>query len=121
MFPREIFFWRAYPFVRPLVFRRWVVFLFTTELAMERGITDDYYTDRRVPSVRPSVIISPTKLIPVTNRISPSVKLFNGVVQPRELQDFIKADHVENHAEPCKAMRITKANKRSVDPIAIFH
>jgi hypothetical protein len=96
-------------------------FLFATELATERGITDDYYTNGHVPSVRPSVIISPMKFIPVTNGISLSVKLFNGVVQPRELQDFIKADHVENHAEPCKAMHITKANKRSVDPIAIFH
>jgi hypothetical protein len=47
---------------------------------MKRGITDDYYTDGRVPSVSPSVIISPTEFIPVTDRISPSVKLFNGVV-----------------------------------------
>ena len=51
-------------------------FLFATELAMEMGVTDDYYTDGRVPSV----IISPTEFIPVTDRISPSVKLFNGVV-----------------------------------------
>ena len=50
------------------------------ELATKRGITDDYYTDGRVPSVSPSVIISPTEFIPVTDRISPSVKLFNGVV-----------------------------------------
>jgi len=53
-----------------------VFFLFATELAMEMGVTDDYYTDGRVPSV----IISPTEFIPVTDRISPSVKLFNGVV-----------------------------------------
>jgi len=45
----------------------------------EIGVTDDYYTDGRVPSVRPSVIISPTEFIPVTDEISPSVKLFNGV------------------------------------------
>jgi len=50
------------------------------ELATKRGITDDYYTDGRVPSVSPSVIISPTEFIPVTDRISLSVKLFNGVV-----------------------------------------
>ena len=50
------------------------------ELATKRGITDDYYTDGRVPSVSPSVIISPTEFIPVTDRISSSVKLFNGVV-----------------------------------------
>jgi hypothetical protein len=55
-------------------------FLFATELATERGITDNYYTDRRVSSGRPSVIISPMEFIPVTNGMSPSVKLFNGVV-----------------------------------------
>jgi hypothetical protein len=47
---------------------------------MERVVTDDYYTDGRVLSVRPSVIISPTAFIPDTDGISPSVKLFNGVV-----------------------------------------
>jgi hypothetical protein len=83
MFPREKKIWRgAYPSVRPSVFRRWVFFLFARELATEMGVTDDYYTDGRVPLVRPSVIISPTKCIPVTDGISPSVKLFNGVVEP---------------------------------------
>jgi hypothetical protein len=48
------------------------------------GVTDDYYTDGRVLSVRPSVIISPTKLIPGIDRSSPSVKLFNGVVKLQE-------------------------------------
>jgi hypothetical protein len=42
---------------------------------MEMGVTDG-----RVPSVRPSVMISLTEFIPVTDGISPSVKLFNGVV-----------------------------------------
>jgi hypothetical protein len=46
------------------------------KLAMERGVTDDCYTDGRGPSV----IILPTECIPVTDGISPSVKLFNGVV-----------------------------------------
>jgi hypothetical protein len=55
-------------------------FLFAIELATEMGFTDDCYTDGRVPSVRPSGIISPTDFIPVTDGISPSVKLFNGVV-----------------------------------------
>ena len=58
MFPQEKFFWRAYPSVRPSVFRWWIVFLFATELATEREFTDDYYTDG----------------------VGPSVKLFNGVV-----------------------------------------
>ena len=81
MFPRETFFLaRAYPSVRPSVFRRWVFFLFATDLATKMGVTDNWYTDERVPSVRPSVIISPTDFIPVTDGISPSVKLFNGVV-----------------------------------------
>jgi hypothetical protein len=51
-------------------------FLFATELATKREVTDDYYTDGRVPSI----IISPTEFIPVIDGISPSVKLFNGVV-----------------------------------------
>jgi len=77
MFKRESFFLaRAYPSVRPSMFRRWVFFLFATDLATEMGVTDDWYTDRRGPSV----IILPTDFIPVTDRISPSVKLFNGVV-----------------------------------------
>jgi hypothetical protein len=67
----------VYPSVRPSV---GVFFLFAIELATEMGITDDYYTDGRVPSVRPSVIISPTEFITITDRISPSVKMFNGVV-----------------------------------------
>jgi hypothetical protein len=52
------------------------VFLFATDLATKMGVTDDWYTDGRVPSV----IISPTDFIPVTDGISPSIKLFNGVV-----------------------------------------
>ena len=81
MFPRETFFLaRAYPSVRPSVFRRWMFFLFATDLAMEMEVTDDWYTDGRVPSVRPSVIISPTDFIAVTDRISLLVKLVNGVV-----------------------------------------
>ena len=42
MFPRETFFLaRAYPSVRPSVFRWWVFFLFATDLATEMGVTDD--------------------------------------------------------------------------------
>jgi hypothetical protein len=44
------------------------------------GFTDDWYTDGRVPLVRPSVIIVPTDFIACTDGISPSVKLVNGVV-----------------------------------------
>jgi hypothetical protein len=89
IFPRETFFLaRTYPFVRPSVFRQWVFFLFATELVTERGVTNDYYTDGRVPLVTPSVIISPTEFIPVTDGISPSVKLFNGVVN--SLQNYLK-------------------------------
>jgi hypothetical protein len=47
------------------------------------GIIDEYYTNGLIPSVRPSGIISPTKFMPVTDRISPSVKLFNSVVHYR--------------------------------------
>jgi hypothetical protein len=52
-------------------------FLFAIELAMKRRFTDDYYTD----GPGPSVSISPTECIPVTDRNIPSVKLFNGVVK----------------------------------------
>jgi hypothetical protein len=62
-----------------------VFFLLATELATEMGFTEDCYTDGHVPSVMPSVIISPTDFIPVTNGRSPSVKLFNGVVNPNGL------------------------------------
>jgi len=44
------------------------------------GVTDDCYTDGRVPSVKPLVIISPTDFIVFTDGISPSVKLDNVVV-----------------------------------------
>jgi hypothetical protein len=77
MFPRENFF-----FARVSVCKTvggWF-FLFATELATEREVTDDYYTDGRVPSMKSSVIILPTEFIPVTGGISPSVELFNGVV-----------------------------------------
>jgi hypothetical protein len=57
-----------------------VFFLFATDLATEIGVTDDWYIDGRVSSVRPLGIISPTDFIPVIDVISPSVKLFNGVV-----------------------------------------
>jgi hypothetical protein len=43
-------------------------------------VTDDCYTDGHVPSVKPSVIISPTDFIAFTDGISPSVKLDNVVV-----------------------------------------
>jgi hypothetical protein len=82
MFPRENYFFDAGVSVYKTVGVPSVgdFFLFATELATERGVTDNYYTDGRVTSVRPSVIILPTELIPCTNGISPSVKLFNGVV-----------------------------------------
>ena len=81
MFPRETFFWRArIRLYYRRCFRRWVVFLFATELATEMGFTDDCYTDGLVPSVSPSVLFSPTDFIAVTDGMSPSVKLDNVVV-----------------------------------------
>ena len=67
MFTRETFFLaHAYPSVRLSV----GFFLFATDLATEMRVTDDWYTDGCGPSVRPSVIISPTDFIPVTDGIS---------------------------------------------------
>jgi len=65
-----------------------VVFLFATDLATEMRFTDDCFTDGRVPSVSPSVLLSvspsvlfsPTDFIAVTDGINPSVKLDNVVV-----------------------------------------
>jgi hypothetical protein len=57
-----------------------VFFIFATDLATEMSFTDDWYTDGRVPLVRPSVIIVPTDFIAFTDGMSLSVKLVNGVV-----------------------------------------
>ena len=53
-----------------------VFFLFSTELATEREITDDQYSDGRIRSVK----ILPTNCVPYTNGMNPSVKPFNGVM-----------------------------------------
>jgi hypothetical protein len=54
------------------------------------GVTDNWYTDGRVPSG----IISLMDFIPVTDGIDPSVKLFNGVVN--DLQLYTQMIDVEN-------------------------
>jgi hypothetical protein len=51
-------------------------FLFPTESAMEWKITNNQYSDGRIPSVK----MLPMDFVPYTDRINPSVKLFNGVV-----------------------------------------
>ena len=56
-------------------------FLFPTKLATEQRITDDQYSGRRIPSVMPSVKMLPTNCVSYTNRMNPSVKLFNGVIE----------------------------------------
>ena len=56
-------------------------FLFATELATEMRFTDDWFTDGASPSVNPSVFVSPTDFIAITDRINPSVKLDNVVVE----------------------------------------
>jgi len=55
-------------------------FFFSTEVATERGITDDQYSNRRILSVMPSVKMLPTNVLSYTDGMNPSVKLFNGVV-----------------------------------------
>ena len=81
MFPREHFFWARVSVCKTVgIPSVGGFFLFATELATKRGVTNDYYTDRRVPLVKPSVIILPTECISFTDGISPSVKLFDGVV-----------------------------------------
>jgi hypothetical protein len=79
--PAGNFFWRTrIRLYYRRCFRRWVVFLFATELATEMGFTDDCYTDGTLPSVSPSVLFSPTDCIAFTDGIIPSVKLDNVVV-----------------------------------------
>jgi hypothetical protein len=55
-------------------------FLFPTEVATERRITDDQYSNRRILSVMPSVKMLPTNVLSYTDGMNPSVKLFNSVV-----------------------------------------
>jgi hypothetical protein len=57
MFPLETFFFCARVSVCKTVGVPSVggFFLFATELATEKGVTDDYYTDGRVPLVMSSV------------------------------------------------------------------
>ena len=81
MFSREYFFCRASPSVRSSVV---VFFLFLTESVTKWGITNDQYSDGRIPSGKMLL----TDFVPYTDRFNPSVKLFNGVV--------IKADHAQD-------------------------
>ena len=64
--------------VRPSVF---VYFFLPRKVAMEMKITDDQYFDRRISSVMLSVKILLTNCVFYTDRINPSIKLFNGVVE----------------------------------------
>ena len=59
-------------------------FLFLTESVTKWGITNDQYSDGRIPSGKMLL----TDFVPYTDRFNPSVKLFNGVV--------IKADHAQD-------------------------
>jgi hypothetical protein len=67
------FVWRASLSVRPSVFD---FFLFSIELATEKEITNDQYSDGRIRSVK----ILPTNCVSYTNGMNLSVKSFNGVV-----------------------------------------
>ena len=62
----------------------WV--FFPTEVATEMGIADDQYSDRHIPSVMPSVKMLPTNCVFYTDRMHPSVKLFNGVVSNHKIK-----------------------------------
>ena len=55
-------------------------FLLPTKIAKECEITDSHDSDGIIPSKIPSVILLPTVFVPYIDRINPSVKLFNGVV-----------------------------------------
>jgi len=55
-------------------------FFFPAEVATKMGITDDQYSDRLIPSARPSVKMLLTNCVSYTDGMHPSVKLLNGVV-----------------------------------------
>jgi len=71
------FFWHA-----SLVYKTISVwfFLFLIELATKRGITDDQYSDGRIPLVVPSIKMLPMNCVSYTDRMHPLVKLFNSIV-----------------------------------------
>ena len=48
-------------------------FLFPIKLATEREITDNQYSDGRIPSVRPSVKLLPMTCMPCTDGMNESV------------------------------------------------
>jgi hypothetical protein len=62
------------------------VFFFPTEVATEMEIADDQYSDRHIPSVMPSVKMLPMNCVFYTDRMHPSVKLFNGVVSNHKIK-----------------------------------
>jgi hypothetical protein len=63
-----------------LAFPSVIVFLLPTEIATECEITDAHDSDGIIPSEIPSVTLLLTIFVPYTDRINPSVKLFNGVM-----------------------------------------
>ena len=65
---------------------------FPTEVAMERGITDDQYFDRRILSVK----MLPTNCVPYTDGMNPSVKLFKGVVFKQSYKYLLLIDHADS-------------------------
>ena len=81
MFPRETFFLaRAYPSVRPSVFRRWVFFFICDRLNDGNGIYRRLVYQRTVSVGEASVFFSPTNFIAVTDGISSSIKLDNASI-----------------------------------------
>ena len=72
-----IFFWRASSVCKTVSV---CLFFLPTKVAMEMKITDDQYFDGRISSVMLSVKILLTNCVFYTDRINPSIKLFNGEV-----------------------------------------
>jgi hypothetical protein len=72
-----IFFWRASSVCKTVSV---CLFFLPRKVAMEMKITDDQYFDRRISSVMLSVKILLTNCVFYTDRINPSIKLFNGEV-----------------------------------------
>jgi hypothetical protein len=87
-----LFFGALSPSVKPLVF-----FFLPTNLPIEMGITNDQYSNKRIPSIRPSAKTLPTNCVSYTDGSNLSVKLFNGVVINVEEKEYRVKYFMENN------------------------
>jgi hypothetical protein len=91
-FLARIVFWRVFPVSKTIG-----VFFLPTDSPTEMGITNDQYSDKRIPSIRPSAKTLPTNCVSYTDGSNLSVKLFNGVVINVEEKEYRVKYFMENN------------------------